>query len=210
MKEFRLALLLTGSLAFVLVGCSDNSAPIVAPSDQPSTQASAPTSLAKAGTANTVVTGNGTISTSWCPFITFEFSLIKMKDGIVKGHSRMAYLDADKKVQDEFGGAIKGAKFYGNVVMFYVDIEGPLFEEYWGTHLGWKQIFVVTDNGEGVKSTPDRVSNPWLTTDEVPGWEGTFDTWWAKDAAQFLASIPPDWGGPDYPLLRGNIKVCAK
>jgi hypothetical protein len=210
MKALSLTILLVASLAFVLMGCSDNFAPIVAPGEQPSVQASAPTSLTKAGTPNSLVTGNGTFSAPWCPFITFEFSLIKMKDGSVQGHSRMAYLNAEKKVQDEFGGAIKGAKFDRNVVMFYVEIEGAMFEEYWGSHLGWKQIFVVTDNGEGAKSTPDRMSNPWLTTDEVPGWEGEFDAHWALDADQFLASIPPAWGGPDYPLLRGNIQVCVK
>jgi PBP1b-binding outer membrane lipoprotein LpoB len=45
MKIMSLALLLMASMAFVLVGCSDKSAPLVAPTDQ---SAQTPAPLAKA------------------------------------------------------------------------------------------------------------------------------------------------------------------
>ena len=74
----------------------------------------------------------------------------------------------------------------------------------------WKQTFVVTENGKGKKSVPDRMSNPWLTSDDVLGgaWKGEFDTFWALNAEDFLASIPGSLGTEcDYPLTRGNIHV---
>jgi hypothetical protein len=56
---------------------------------------------------------------------------------------------------------------------------------------GWRQILVVTDNGERTGSAPDRTPNQWLTNDLISA--GECDNYWSMTAAEFLANaIPPE------------------
>ena len=208
MKIFACTLLLMSSVGFVLMGCSDKSDALVSPGElQPVTSPDI-VGLLKGNDVTPLASGSGMIACPWSPYVRFEFAVIRHKDGTIGGRYQMAYLDAQKNPMQEFGGAIKGAKWSGNLFMFYADVDGALFVDYYGYHLGWKQIFVVSDNGEGMKAQADRMSNPWLTTDEI--WPGEFPGYWAMEPAAFLASIPPEWGGPDYPLVSGNIQVRVK
>jgi hypothetical protein len=211
MKILPLVLLLMASMAFVLVGCSDNSAPLVAPTEQ---ALSTPTSSATLGKGCAVagsVVGKGRCSVSgtganagFLDAVTFAFDATEYKNGTCRGEYEMDYL-LDNRVTLVIKGKIKGIKFYGNVAMFWGEVQTPFLIDIFGKQL-WRQIFVVTDNGKHKRGIPDRMSNPALTTDGV--WPGEFNTLWALNAEDFLASLPASMGtGSDYPLTRGDIQV---
>ena len=116
----------------------------------------------------------------------------------------MDYLDAHNRVTLRIYGTIKGIKFYGNVAMLWGEVQSEFYVDIFGPQV-WKQIMIVTDNGEGKKTVPDRVSNPWLTNDVW--WPGEFDLFWGYTAEQFLVEMPINLGGTgsDYPLDSGEF-----
>lgn len=214
MKNLCFALLLMASAAFVLLGCSDKSGPIVAPSEQ--TVASSATShpnLAKGGVVVGSAQGGGHFITPNVPItgfssVKFAFTALKYEDNTYGGQVEMDLVGFPPSLIKKIHGTVKGVKFYGKVAMCWAEVRTEFLVDMFG-EATWRQIFVVTDNGEGKNSVPDRMSIPWFTTDAV--WPGEFDTYWALSAEDFLATIPANLGIPaDYPLATGNIQVREK
>ena len=117
----------------------------------------------------------------------------------------MDYLDSHNKVVLRIKGIIREIKFYGNVAMLWGDVQSEFYVDLFGPQV-WRQIIVVTDNGQGKNAVPDRASNPWLTTDGI--WDGEFNQYWPLDVHDFLATIPGGLGTEsDYPLASGNFQV---
>ena len=213
MKVLSLALLLMASVAFVLLGCSDNSGPVGAPTDQALSTGASSGALAKGCVVVGSVVGAGTFATpdpsTFFSSVKFEFTAMKYSDGTCRGEFAMTLVGLGEGKGTKIYGNVKGIKFYGNVAMFWGELRSEFLVDVFGK-ASWRQIFVVTDNGQGKKRVPDRMSNPWLTSEELSP-PGEFETYWAKSAEDFLASISSDLGTPpDYPLARGNIQVCQK
>lgn len=214
MKILSVVLLLMACLAFVLMGCSDNPGSLVTPSDQTLATAASPGSLAKGGAIVGSVHGEGFYdvdlsgtNSGFLASVRVEFVALKHSDGTCRGEYVMFYLDADGKVTYRIKGIVKGVKFYGNVAMFYGEVQSEFFVDMFGKQ-DWRQIFVVTDNDES--GAPDRISNPWLTTDGV--WPGEFDLFWSYTAEKFLEEMPANIGisQADYPLTKGDVRVGEK
>jgi hypothetical protein len=216
MKALSLALLLMTSMAFVLLGCSDNSDALISPNDAVVSSATTPPSLAKGGAVVGSATGGGAFITpggdvTMFSSVKFAFTALKHK-GDASGQVEMNLVGMDPSLGSKIHATVKDIKFYGNVAMFWAELKTeflvPFFPEY--PNATWKLIIVVTDNGEGRHSAPDRMSNPMLYSDDIFG-PADFATAWAMSAEDFLASIPGSIGTPsDYPLARGNIQVCVK
>jgi hypothetical protein len=211
MKQFCCALLMMASMALVLAGCSESSNVPVLPDDQALVPSQAP-ALSKVAAVVGSAVGGGHIETA-DPSTDFSavkigFTALKYADGSYGGQVELDMVNLDKSVVKKIHGPVKGVKFYGNVAMFWAELRTEFAVDFFGK-ASWREIFVVTDNGEGKSAAPDRMSNPWLTSEEV--WPGEFETFWAMDAAAFLASIPGSLGTPpDYPLATGNIQVRVK
>lgn len=195
MKIQSLVLLLMASLAFVLLGCSDNSAPIVAPTDEALSTSSSPAALAKGCVVVGSVVGDGVYSVSQSGANSgalvaakVTFAAVKFNNGKCEDRYEMDYLDSRNKVTLRIKGTIEGIKFYGNVAMFWGKVKTEFYVDMFGP-AKWRQIFVVTDNGKGKKAVPDRISNPWLTTDNV--WPGEFDLFWGYSAETFCRRCRP-------------------
>jgi hypothetical protein len=198
--------ILAVGMGFLLVGCSDTPGTLLAPGNEGCSPAAPSVSLTKAGGSVGSASGSGVVTTSWCLNVTFSFTVHAAGDGNCGGQYEMHYADENNRIMAKIPGTVKGAKFYGNAVMFYAEQRTEFFPEMYGEIDCWEQIFVATDKGEGVGSAPDRMSNAWLTNDVTR--PGGFDSYWSMTATEFLANaIPAEWGGPDYPLLRGNIQV---
>ena len=201
------------SSAFVLLGCSDNSNALVTPSDQTLATASSPSSLAKGGAVVGSAVGGGSIVTpggdvTMFSSVKFGFTALMYKDGTCGGQVEMDLVGMDASLVKKIHGTVMGAKFEGNVAMFWAELRTEFVVDLVGPAT-WRQIFVVTDNGEGENSVPDRMSNPWLTSEDLAPEE--FDTYWAMSPSAFLGTIPVDIGTPaEYPLERGNIQVRVK
>jgi hypothetical protein len=211
MKTLYIALLLTASLAFVIVGCTDTSnAPLISDGQFVTPGLAQP--LAKAAPVVGSAVGGGLIQTSDpstdFTAVKFGFTALKYADGTCGGQVEVDQVNLDKSISKKIHGPVKGVKFYGNVAMFWAELRTEFAVDYFGPAT-WRYIFVVTDNGEGNNSIPDRLSNPWLTSEQV--WPGEFDSYWTMTAEQFLAAIPGSIGTPaDYPLQSGNIQVRIK
>lgn len=193
------AFVLLAFLGLAILSCSEKTDQIVAIVEKVST-----VSLDKQVHS---ATGGGVVNTldpaiGNCP-VSLSFSAIQNQDGTATGSYEMHYKLYNEK-DIKIHGVVKGIKFYENVAMFWGEVTTEFLPE---LSSNWKQIFVVTDNGEGNSSIPDRMSNPVLTTDDV--WPGEFDYMWAMTPEEFLdynQSIM-SLGAGDYPLVTGNVQV---
>jgi hypothetical protein len=213
MKILSLVLLLMAGLAFVLPGCTDSPSPIEASTDQALSTGTSPSALAKGnGVAGSAIgEGHYFVSLSGANSgnlvaVRVAFTAIKHKNGTCTGQYEMFYLDANNKATLRIKGIVKGIKFYENVAMFYGEVQTAFYVDVYGKQ-AWRQIFVVTDNGKRKSGVPDRISNPWLTTDGV--WPGEFDLFWGYTAEKFLEEMPANIGitEADYPITKGDVRV---
>lgn len=216
MKAFLFAVLLMATMGFVLLGCSDNSTPLVSPNDAVVSSATTAPSLAKGCAGVGSATGGGEFkapggAVTMFSSVKFAFTAWKHKGGASGGEVEMNLVGMDRSLGGKFHAKVKDAKFHGNVAMFWAELKTQIFAPFFPDfpNATWKTIIVVTDNGEGKKAIRDRMSNPWFTSEEI--FPGEFDQYWAMSAEEFLASIPTSIGTPsDYPLARGNIEVRNK
>ncbi|MBE0538546.1 MAG: hypothetical protein IH620_02440 [Ignavibacterium sp.] len=197
MKIFY-AIVLLAFVGLAILGCSESTDQVIAPVEKASTVILEKDVLHSA-------TGGGVFnldpSVGNTP-VYLSFSAIQNQDGTTNGSYEMR-LKFDEQKDLKIHGVIKGIKFYGNVAMFWGDVTSD-FES--GLSSNWKQIFVVTDNGEGNGAIPDRMSCPVLTTDDL--WPGEFDYLWAMTAEEFLEFIQSAFNLPsDFPLQTGNVQV---
>jgi hypothetical protein len=161
MKTLSLAVLLVASLAFVMLGCSDNSAPIAGPNDQALSSPTFSSSLAKGGILNSV-TGSAhyrSIPIMGETNVTYSFTAIRHKDGTVSGE----VLLRDKGPLFYGKANVYDLKVSGNMAkLAFHFVRGNLATYYPVTMPDISDIFgwlVVIDNGEGSEaSDPDYCS----------------------------------------------------
>jgi hypothetical protein len=153
MKTFSLALLLVASLAFVLLGCSDNSGLPVTPSEQTIAASSSPASLAKGKPA--VCSANGS-----CNDATFEGAMQNWT------FNARRYADGSCDGVVECVVHAEGVKVHGNVLSLRVwNVDGGKAavigfaetrnSDYYSEDHPTVDVFVVYDYGEGKKAPPD-------------------------------------------------------
>jgi hypothetical protein len=225
MKTLSLALLLMASMAFVLLGCSDNSSPVVSPTDQVLSSPTASTGLAKAGvkavnslrgSANAYyILWYGPDGTLWGTipgpkqkggFYNVEtIHADAYSDGTASGSFLYQYLgklppDVGGGFFDKVEGKVIKLSVEGNKAFVVVEITNW---KLWPLPAWFAQVFI--DNGEGASSS-DELSE-WFVTPEG----GSPDLWLAMDPDAFISWSTDQLQGTDVPVLfpidHGNIQV---
>jgi hypothetical protein len=158
MKNLSLALLLVASMAFVLVGCSDNSAPLVSPEDAVVSSVTSQASLAKGDVLNSA-TGSAHykfVSGSLQSRVRFSFSAVRHANGTCSGEVQ----NNDEGPTFNFHGKVFDLKVEDNAAKFafkfsYGTYYGIPFGDWYGgvdisAFTAW---CVVVDNGQGKNAT---------------------------------------------------------
>jgi hypothetical protein len=195
MKILSLALLLMASLAFVLLGCTDNSSPVEGSTDQALSTAAPPTSLAKVAVERSV-TGTANI---WINGKMGVLTINAHKCGdVAKGNFNMVstvYNPKDGTVR----GEVVAVTFYENY-SFSNGVSGP-------TALVWfrgsyPELFngkylacFFVDNGQGKNA---------LAPDYSDGPDGPYDAMMEDMTPQDIADNYPEWF---LPIDVGNIVI---
>jgi hypothetical protein len=210
MKTLSFVLLLIASMAFVLMGCSDNSSPVVSPTNQAINTPTSNMSLAKGGAVVNSAAGNGHISDiySGVPKFSFSFTANRYADGTSSGE--VQFLDH------------AGSKFHGTVIDLKVD--GNNAKLCWTFSRGLlvyspeviiqlEGMFgctVVQDNGEGKKATgPDMMTGfVWTDGSDLPPPTTIADLKGMSPNA-FITWVEQFTGGasPFMPCDQGNVQV---
>lgn len=196
MKILPVALLLMASMAFVLLGCSDNSSSLLTPKEQPTAAGS---SLAKGGPVVHDATGSMHLYPEGeSKMRTFAFTARQYKDGSC---------DGEYQVYRHASGAIN--KWHGKVVHLNVEGNKALIIGYedhqTGAWLGTYDAFIAIDNGEGTNASPDIMSFVWYTDDEAE-----LANWMTMSADDFVLHLMNAGNPIDeilYPVQMGNIQV---
>jgi len=150
MKILSCALLLMASMAFVLLGCSDNLNSPVTPTDQANSSASLPASLAKGG--RVVHSATGAVNTFLGGKIqSWAFTAREYADETCDGEYQINVHSAPR-VDGFIHGQVMSLKLY--------DYNGGKAAVIGGKEIitgypGSYDVFVVIDYGEGSKSAPD-------------------------------------------------------
>jgi len=206
MKTFSFVLLLKAGMAFVLLGCSDNSNPVVTPSEQTIAASSSGASLAKGKPI--VHSANGACNDFFeGKMQTWAFNAKQYADGTCDGvvqivvHSQprdYGFLHCNVlslKVWDVPGG--KAA------VIGMVEVEK-------GPYNGSYDAFVVYDYGEGKKAPPDMYTTA-ICWDPDNSYENMYEVWqWPPDKViQRIVEIHPGTTVNDIllPVREGNVQV---
>lgn len=207
MKIPSLVLLLMASLAFVLLGCTDNSDPLVTPSEQTIAASSSGASLAKG--KPTVHSATGACNDFFEGAMqNWAFNAKQYADGTFDGvvqivvHSQprdYGFLHCNVmslKVWD-LGGGVKAA------VIGMVEVEkGPFNGSY--------DAFVVYDYGEGSKSQPDMYTT-FICWDPDNSYENMYAIWQLppNEVVQKIVDLHPGTTVNDIllPVREGNVQV---
>ena len=156
MKTLSCVLLLMASMAFVLVGCSDNSAPL-SPIESAVTAAGSPAALAKGGNLHSVTGGmqwrslpNGQTQ------VRMGFSAVMHGDGSVSGEIQ----SKDAGPIFTFHGNVCGLKVSDNIALIEFtfakgEIGGMPMEDIYAELSAVRGWLLVVDNGEGKNAGPD-------------------------------------------------------
>jgi hypothetical protein len=231
MKILSIGLLLMASMAFVLLGCSDNSSPVVSPTNQVLSSPTTLTGLPKAGvkvlsslrgSANAYYTlWYGPDGTVWGTipgpkqkggfYNTETVQADAYSDGTASGSFHYQYLGKlPPGVEGGFFGKIEGKVIKlaveGNKAFVVVEVTKW---DLWPLPAWFAQVFI--DNGEGASSS-DELSE-WFVTD-IPGVDpvhGSRDTWLAMGPDDFINWSTDQLQGTGVPVLfpidHGNIQV---
>ena len=150
MKTLSVALLLMASMAFVMLGCSDNAGPVGAPIDQSLSTGTSPAALAKAGPVIHSASGNCGDFIDGGP-VTFVFNAQEYADGC--SGEWVANLHGQPKEWGKMHGKVMSLKVYDYSGGKAAVIGGVFTDK---INEGWYFVFVVIDNGEGKGATPDQ------------------------------------------------------
>jgi hypothetical protein len=160
MKTYSLALLLVAMFAFVLLGCSENSAPVEASTDQAFSTAASPSALAKAGivasasgSAQMFFDENGlfTVEKTGEKHVT-TFNAVEHDDGTCSGVVSIRITPAQKPTWAIKGEVVQVKVHDNKAKIIYKVIEADAGAEYL---LDTYTVFLVIDNGEGQNASPD-------------------------------------------------------
>jgi hypothetical protein len=223
MKTLSFALFLMASLAFVLSGCSDRSAPVVGPADQAISASTVSSSLAKGGILNSVtgscqsyqvVVEDPILGTLIIPgqkskesfYNTITFSAIEQNDGTYSGNFVSQFHNVPK---DQATGGL--AKVTGRVLHVSVqDNMGKIvFQIVDGDYTGMWGVIVVKDLGEGGKSGSLDLQSAWLISD-IPGdlqlWKSQTPQEYINMTVEMYQPYLP-WFNGWLPIDNGNVQV---
>jgi hypothetical protein len=206
MKTISVVLLLMASLAFVLVGCSDNSGPVGTQMDQTLSAGTSPTALAKGGIVKHTATGGARVREFWGGEVkwNFSFSAVQHDGGTSTGEVEMV---------DH-----SGLKFHGKI--FSLQVEGNRAKLNWtfanGPWTGFYGSAVVEDNGEGKNVSPDMTTGVlWTDGSDIGIYTipqliemspNQFIDWLENYVFVVLIGLPP--GLPALiPTEHGNVQV---
>jgi hypothetical protein len=161
MKTLSVGLLLMASMVLVLVGCSENSAPLLAPNELAISKPDAQTGLAKTGPVINVATGNGGFFEEG-KIVTCMFSARRYADESCSGEFELWAHAQDPTLGNKWHGKVMSLKvWYGNTAV----IGGVETGQY--GFLNTYDVWVTVDNGEGAKNgNPDMhsISIYWAAT----------------------------------------------
>jgi hypothetical protein len=203
MKVLSLIMLFVASMAFVLVGCNDNSSPLLAPTEKALSNATTPSALAKGGPVVHSASGNCGIFFEG-KNVTFAFTANKYADGSCSGEYQI-YTHS----QDPAWG-----KWHGKVVSLEIHDGNKAVIGGVETHSGFPgyfDTFVVIDNGEGKNATPDMWTSTvyWSETQsDPPVWSLPPDQVYNKIIEEQLSmGYVVTVGDFLIPIQHGNIQV---
>ena len=207
MKTLSCVLLLLASMAFVLVGCSDNSTPVGPPNASAQLSASVPVTLEKGVTVLHFAAGGGHLSDFWGGEVKWIFSFAAKQFGSDTYSGQVQFVDD------------AGLKFHGTIInLNVVDNKAKLCWTF--TSGPWAGLFgcaVVADNGEGRNATGPDMMTGFLYTDGSDIGTGTiagitamtpgeFVTWLEEYLFPVVIGLPP--GLPALlPTSHGNVQV---
>ncbi len=229
MKICPCILLLMASMAFVLGGCSDNSAPILSPTEQSVASPGSSAALAKAGVRHSVTGSANTYNiTVWSDYFQ-GYCIVpgpKEKGGFYNVFTLHAIEHSDGSFSGSFVSQFQGklppdqaigtcAKVEGKVIQLMVDETGTMAKvvceltKITGFPLPQWFVIVLVDNGEGnAPETRDRASS-WWWSDKTED----RDLWLAQTPQEYvdwewniLKEFFPDMGAT-IPIDNGNIQV---
>lgn len=229
MRILPVALLLMASLALVLVGCSDSSAPLVSPTDQSVSLPGSSATLAKAGVRHSVTgTANTYNITVWSDYFqgyciipgpkekggfynVFTIHAIEHGDGTFSGSFISQF--QGKVPRDQATGT--GAKVEGKVIQLMVDETGTMAKvvceltRITGYPLPQWFVMVFVDKGEGNAPENRDCASSWWWSDKSED----RDLWLAQTPQEYvdwewniLKDLFPDMGAT-IPIDNGNIQV---
>jgi hypothetical protein len=207
MKTASFVLLLMASMAFVLVGCSDNSGPVGASTDQALSAGTPAAPLAK-GVVLASASGSGQMYLDADGYPTLE------KSDILRVCTFNAREYAGGSYSGEFitlGPPVPGTTFGFKGELLQVKVQGNKAKMIFkilsarggmsGTE-GFNFCYVVVDNGEGVNAQLPDMNTPFYLFDPA-------DTQFFLDLTpdEFIALLP-GWEYPGLvPLIHGNVQV---
>ncbi len=177
MKILSAALLLTASVAIVLMGCSDNTAPITG-TDEPAMSKASASPLAKEGVVHSV-TGSAhwkSIPREFQALARFSYTAIQHADGSVSGEVQVICTEgaaSDKNVSINFNAKVTDLKVEGNTAKIeFMFTSGTYmgfpWADYYGGDLSHVRCWLIAiDNGEGNHATAPDISSGILWGDDA-------------------------------------------
>ena len=211
MKTLSCALLLMATLAFVLLGCSDNTSSPVSSGEQTVAAPVTPANLGKKGPVVASVTGNGGVRFDyWVDgkqvYGSFTISARKYADGSCDGEYQAIDHVVDWKTTNWWHGKVLSLEVVGNKALVggqETDYVGNEATEY----IGYYDAFVVIDNGQGSRATsPDIRSGVYY---EPPSsYLHMKNEIWSMTPEQFITWADAHYGFSIlFTVTEGNIQV---
>jgi hypothetical protein len=206
MKTLSLALLLMASVVFMLIGCSDNSAPVVPSGDQVLLAGSSPSALAKGSPVIHSASGNCGDYIDGGP-VTFEFTANEWVDGC-RGEW-VANLHGQPKEWGKMHGKVMSLKVYDYSGSNAAVIGGVFTDK---INEGWYFAFAAIDNGEGKEATPDQYTKWIFFTPSLEEAQAV----WNEDPDGVVDAIVQMWADNGWvadpasiivPIQNGNVQV---
>jgi len=224
MKILSVSLLLMATIAFVLIGCSDDSGTVVPPNDGAVSTPGAPAGFAKSGPGVHSVSGNvhvfvqttnGTSDKHWSVFSNMSMNAVLGQGNIVSGTIKSCYIGTPLPGSfPEFSGKmiqliVEENPEVGRMakVMFEVTKGVELFPPEFGpTPVG---CLVIVDGGEGTNALPDCISS--LVAIDSPETMQSYGFYDLTPGGYIEGIIPilPYFGldSPYQGISNGNIQV---
>lgn len=201
MKILSVALLLMATMAFVLVGCLDNSDPVAASPEQQVLVSNTAVAPAKEGPVVNSASGNPALFYGG-KIVVSAFTAHRYSDGSGGGEYEFWAHAFDPTLGNKWHGKVLFLQvWYGNTAVI-----GGIETGQYGLPDTY-DIFVVTDNGEGANAQPDMraVSIYWAQT------RADAERVWKMNPENVVKEIAAQWGMNEsdvmIPVEKGNINV---
>jgi hypothetical protein len=199
--------LLMASMAFVVLGCSDNAAPLAGPTSQSLSAQSSASGLAKGAGVLHSATGSANVFLDGKSFI-FAFTAKENADGSCDGQYQI-YVHAQPPEWGKIHGRVMSLKVYdymGGKAAVIGTIETK------SGFPGFYDAFVVVDRGEGNKSLPDMYTTSIFWTEFLSDAQAV----WAMPPDEVINAIVQEQLSMGYvvtpeqvliPIEMGNVQV---